>query len=100
MRLASRCQPAAALAGQRSFADAFTESFAPQPASANAANARTPSRFTVPLKPVNRDPGPREAVTRLQVVDELRPSAQRIVEAGLTRVARAGGQHAVGHRAR
>src|SRR5213083_2101563 len=56
MRLASRCQPAAAFAGQRSFADAFTESFAPQPASANAASARTASRFTAPLKPGNREP--------------------------------------------
>src|SRR5436309_15200636 len=51
MRLASRCQPAAAFAGQRSFADALTESFAPQPASAKAASARSPSRFTAPLKP-------------------------------------------------
>src|SRR5438552_13669810 len=53
MRLASRCQPTAACAGQRSFADAFTESFPPQPASTNAASARAPSRFTAPLKPLS-----------------------------------------------
>jgi hypothetical protein len=30
-------------------AEALTESFAPQPASANAASARIPSLFTAPL---------------------------------------------------
>src|SRR5690242_3810761 len=78
IRSASRCQPASAFAGQRSFADAFTESFAPQPASAKDASARTPSRFTAPLKPVNRDPGPCPAVARLDVVDTPSPLAQSV----------------------
>src|SRR3954471_23954733 len=50
IRFARRCQPAEALAGQRTVADAFTESFAPHPASANAARARTPSRLIASLK--------------------------------------------------
>src|SRR5262245_30118037 len=54
-RSARRCQPASAFVGQRTCADAFTESLAPQPDSAKAASATiTPARFTAPLKPGNR----------------------------------------------
>src|SRR5438874_12761068 len=87
IRSASRCQPATAFAGQRTFADALTESLAPQPASTKATSARTPSRFTAPLKPVNRDPGPGTAAPWVEVVDELRPGPQGVVERRLARIA-------------
>src|SRR5512133_1255802 len=87
IRSARCCQPARALAGQPTFADALTESFAPQPASANAASARTPSRFTAPLKPVNRDPGPGAAVAGVEVVDQAGTGAERRVEGGFARIA-------------
>src|SRR5215831_6751180 len=62
MRSARRCQPASAFVGQRTCADAFTESLAPQPASATAASATiTPARFTAPLKPGNRHIAGRDA---------------------------------------
>src|SRR5215212_3377966 len=99
MRFASRCQPWAS--AQRTFCDTSCETSAvPQPASANASSARTPSRFTAPLKPVNRDPGPGAAVTRLEMVGESRPLGERVVEGGLTRIDVARGEHAVGHGAR
>src|SRR5437868_3928943 len=100
MRFARRCQPASDRAGQRTCADALTESLAPQPASASASATRTPARLTAPLKPVNRDPGPGEPVTRLEVVDELRPRAQGVVERCLPRVVGACREHAVRDRAR
>src|SRR6266545_7873507 len=96
MRSASRCQPAAAFAGQRTFADALTVSLAPQPVSANTASARATSCFTAPLKPVNRDPGPRAPVPGLQVEDDFRPVLGRVVERRLARIVRPGGEHAVG----
>src|SRR2546423_11144594 len=99
MRFARRCQPESAAAGQRTFVDALTESPAPHPASAKVATARTTTRFTAPLKPVNRDPGPSPAVAGLDVVDELRAAAQRVVERGLTRIVRAGREHSVCDRA-
>src|SRR3954469_25000423 len=39
------------------------------------------------LKPVDRDPGPCAAVARVDVVDELRPRAEGVVEGGLPRIA-------------
>src|SRR5919204_112419 len=95
MRFARCCQPASARAGQRTFADALTESLAPHPASASAAATRTPARFTAPLKPVNRDPGPGPSLARLEVVDELR-TRERVVERRLARVVGARRQHPVG----
>src|SRR5436190_19938266 len=95
MRFASRCQPARARAGQLTFADALTESPAPQPASASVAASRTPNLFTAPLKPVNRDPGPRAAVARLEVVDEPGATLERVVEGCLARIVGAGREHTV-----
>src|SRR2546423_11115244 len=100
MRSARRCQRATAFAGQRILAEALTTPFAPQPASANAAATRTPTRFIVPLKPVNRDPGPCAAAAGPDVVDKPRPRPQRVVERRLARIVRAGCQHAVGDRPR
>src|SRR5689334_18727054 len=102
MRSARCCHPTSAFAGHRSLAAAFTESLPPppQPASAKAASARAPSRFTAPLKPVNRDPGPCPPVAGLQVVDELRPGAEGVVEPGFARIVRPRRENAIGDRPR
>src|SRR5437588_3573117 len=100
MRFARRCQPARAVAGQRTFADALTESVAPHPASARAAATRSPTRFTAPLKPVNRDPGPGAAVARFEVEDQPGTGPKCVVERRLARIVRASRKHAIGDGAR
>src|SRR5947208_16087536 len=100
MRFARCRQPASAAAGQRTFADALTESLAPHPASARVAAIRTPTRFTAPLKPVNRDPGPGAAVAGLEVEDQLGASPERVVEGRLAGIVRASREHPVGDGAR
>src|SRR6266568_9073492 len=100
MRFARRCQSARAFAGQRTFADALTESLSPHPASARAAATRTPTRFTAPLKPVNRDPGPGASVAGLEVEDQLGAPPERVVEGRLSGVVRALSEHPVSDEAR
>src|SRR5438874_11721039 len=80
MRFARRCQPARAFAGQRTFADALTESLAPHPACSMAAAPRTPARFTAPVKPVNRDPGPGASGAGLEVADQHGAGPERGVK--------------------
>src|SRR5438132_4903041 len=108
MRSASRCQPGRAFAGQLPGASPLTKTAwvsvralpPPQPASASTPKSTTPSRFTAPLKPVNRYPGSRASVARVEVIHELRTDLQSVVEGGLARIVRACGQHTVGDRAR